>query len=272
MAPDPIEPWLRRWSLILDGEPFTTRFGSRLAPVRRESEAAMLKIAVHAEDRRGGELMAWWDGQGAARVLRRAGEAILLERVSGPRSLAAMALAGGDDEATTILCDTAMRLHAPRPAPAPAGLVPLEIWFRSLGDAARRTGGLYATANSVAVGLLGEPRDIVVLHGDFHHDNVLDGGDRGWLVIDPKGLLGERGFEYANLFRNPTAELALSPGVMDRRLEMVAGTADLEPARLLLWVFAYAALGAAWSVESGHDPGPGLAIARQAAARIGIAV
>ena len=40
--------------------------------------------------RRGGALMAWWDGDGAARVLARHGDALLLERAMGPRSLAAM--------------------------------------------------------------------------------------------------------------------------------------------------------------------------------------
>jgi hypothetical protein len=41
------------------------------------------------------------------------------------------------------------------------------------------------------------------LHGDIHHDNILDFGRRGWLAIDPKRLFGERGFDYANLFCNP---------------------------------------------------------------------
>jgi streptomycin 6-kinase len=34
------------------------------------------------------------------------------------------------------------------------------------------------------------------------HD-VPDFGARGWLAIDPKGLYGERGFDYANIFCNP---------------------------------------------------------------------
>ncbi len=272
MSADVITPWLERWGLDPDGEPFTTRFGSRLAPVRHLGEPAMLKIAGHEDERRGGALMDWWGAEGAARVLRRAEDAILLERVCGPRSLAAMALGGRDDEATAVLCETAMRLHAPRAKPAPEALVPLDSWFHALDVAARRDGGVFAAAQPFAARLLAEPRDIVVLHGDLHHDNVLDGGDRGWLAIDPKGLIGERGFDYANLFRNPTAELALAPGIMERRVAVVAETARLEPVRLLQWVFAYAALGAAWSLDSGHDPGPGLAIAQMAAGRIGVAV
>jgi streptomycin 6-kinase len=108
----------------------------------------------------------------------------------------------------------------------------------------------------------------VVLHGDLHHDNVLDGGPRGWLAIDPKGLIGERGFEYANLFRNPDIEIALAPGRLRRQVGVVARQARLDPKRLLQWIFAYAALGAAWSQGSGQDPRPGLAIAELAEAEL----
>jgi streptomycin 6-kinase len=161
-----------------------------------------------------------------------------------------------------------MALHAPRRIPPPAGLVPVEVWFRSLWPAAAAHGGTFAAAAHAARRLLADPRDPVVLHGDLHHDNVLDGAERGWLVIDPKGLLGERGFEYANLFRNPDAEIALSPGRLRRQATIVSALCDLDLPRLLAWIHAYAGLGAAWSLESRHDPGPGLAIADLAAAEL----
>jgi streptomycin 6-kinase len=63
-------------------------------------------------------------------------------------------------------------------------------------------GGTFAKSEAEARSLLDAPGEAVVLHGDFHHDNVMDGGPRGWLAIDPKGLIGEREFEFANLFRN----------------------------------------------------------------------
>jgi len=40
-----------------------------------------------------------------------------------------------------------------------------------------------------AQALLADPRDIVRLMATSTHGNVLDGGERGWLAIDPKGLL-----------------------------------------------------------------------------------
>ncbi|HXQ12555.1 MAG TPA: aminoglycoside phosphotransferase family protein [Caulobacteraceae bacterium] len=250
---DPFQPWLERWTLTPDGAAFSTKFGSRLMPVRAGGAAAMLKVAGHPEEENGGVLMAWWRGDGAARVLQIEGPAILLERLSGERDLATMARSGEDDAATRVLCDTAMRLHAPRSGPPPATLVPLDRWHDSLAQAAASRGGLFAEAWRVARDLLAQPREAVVLHGDLHHGNVLDGGPRGWLAIDPKGLIGERGFDYANLFRNPDAEIALKPGRLARQARIVAETAALEPGRLLAWVFTYAVLGAAWSLEGGHD-------------------
>lgn len=261
---DVFGPWMSLWGLTADGPPFTTRFGSHLCPVRRGADLAMLKIAVHEEERRGAALMDWWDGDGAAQVLARQDDALLMERATGARSLAHMALTGEDDEATTILCAVAARLHAPRSAPPPPTLVPLKIWFAALWPAADAQGGAFATAAATARGLLADPRDPVVLHGDLHHDNVLDGEVRGWLAIDPKGVFGERGFDFANLFRNPTADCALAPGRMARRVDIVAAAADLDRRRLLAWIHAYAGLGAAWSLSSDQDPSPGLAIAERA--------
>jgi streptomycin 6-kinase len=119
-----------------------------------------------------------------------------------------------------------------------------------------------------ARGLLASPRETVVLHGDIHHGNVLQFGPRGWLAIDPKGLWGERGFEYANLFCNPDAETATAPGRLARQASGVAAAAGLERARLLRWVLAYAGLSAAWSLGEGKPPAGGLQVAALAAAEL----
>jgi streptomycin 6-kinase len=262
-----VAAWLARWSLIADGDGFTTRFGSLLMPVRTpDGAAAMLKIAVHEEERRGAATLAWFEGQGAVRVLARQGSALLMERAGGSTSLAQMARSGADDAACVTLCKVAAALHAPRRRPPPREAVPLERWFRALWPAATAHGGAFAKAAVAARPLLATQQDVVVLHGDLHHDNVLDAEERGWLAIDPKGLVGERAFEFANLFRNPDAETALAPRAMARRLSKVSAAAGVDRERLRSWIVAYAGLGAAWSLSSGDDPGPGLAIAEAAAA------
>ncbi len=149
-------------------------------------------------------------------------------------------------------------------------LAPLPVWFRQLEPAAHAHGGVLVKSAAAARALLAAPREDVVLHGDIHHDNILDFGPRGWLAIDPKGLHGERGYDYANLFCNPDPETAAAPERLVRRAAMVAAAAGIEPRRLLQWVLAYAGLSAAWDIGDGADPALPLAVAEIAAAELGL--
>jgi streptomycin 6-kinase len=259
--------WLARWELVPDGEAISTP-SSLLLPVRWRGQPAMLKIAYEEEEQRGGRLMTWWDGDGAARVLAHDDRALLLERITGSRSLVEMVAAGADDEASRILCSTAARLHAPRRRPPPE-LLPLSRWFAALTPAARSQGGLLAKADAAARELLADPRDTVVLHGDIHHGNVLDAGARGWVAVDPKGLLGERTFDFVNVLRNPDAATALAPGRFDRQVDVLADAGALDRHRLLKWTLAFAGLSASWHLNDREPADLDLAIAGLAAAALG---
>lgn len=220
----------------------------------------MLKLTRQPDEIRGGAVMAWWAGDGAAPVLARQDGALLLARASGTRNLADMARNGEDDRASRIICDVAARLHVGRPNPP--DLMPLPEWFRALEPAARTQGGVMAQAWATAQALLAEPQQQVVLHGDLHHDNILDFADSGWLAIDPHGLWGERAFDFANIFTNPdlsdpTRPVATRPGTFQRRLDCVVKAAGLDRARLLRWILAWTGLSAAWFMEDG-DPKAGI--------------
>jgi streptomycin 6-kinase len=200
------------------------------------------------------------------------GDALLLERAEGSRSLTAYARQGRDDEATRILCAVIAELHDPRGKPLPE-LVPLPVWFEALEPAAAVHGGILARSADAARSLLADPRDVGVLHGDVHHDNVLDFGVRGWLVIDPKRLEGERGFDYANIFSNPDMggggpPVATVPERFARRLGIVTELSGLDRGRLLRWILAYSGLSAAWCIGDNQSPEIDLRIAALAAAAI----
>jgi streptomycin 6-kinase len=141
------------------------------------------------------------------RVIDANDTAVLMERADGPRSLTSMAVSGSDVEAAEILAETVLQLHAPRAGPIPSTLVPLKFQFGALFTRAVDHEFL-ARCATVARHLLATPHDAVPLHGDLHHGNVLDGEGRGWLAVDPKGLIGER--TYANLLKIPGLMRALS--------------------------------------------------------------
>lgn len=250
-----------------DGDSIITH-SSRLLPVRYKDIPAMLKIAVSEEERWGALLMIWWDGEGAARVFIHDGDALLMERAVSSISLTEMARSGHDDEASRIICAVAAKLHARKKNPPE--LLSLSVWFRALENAAFQYGGIFAQALLTAKELLNNPQDIVILHGDLHHGNILDFGSRGWLAIDPKHIIGERGYDFANIFCNPDNIVATQPGRLLQQLNVIADAADLEINRLLKWILAYAGLSAAWSLADGENPDLALAIAKLAAAKLAL--
>ena len=264
------DKYLKQWELTIDGEAFVSLNGN-LLPVRQRGLPAMLKISQEPEEQAGNQLMAWWGGDGAAPVLAHDGGALLMERAQGAASLVQMVKCGQDDEATRILCAVAVRLHVPRAKPIPE-LVPLVQWFEALWSMAATHGGILEHCARAASELLADPRDVAVLHGDIHHGNVLDFGQSGWLAIDPKGLYGERGFDYANILCNPDDASALAPGCFARRIALIAGASNIDRRRLLQWVLAWAGLSATWMLEDGAEPDSRLEVARLAASALNIGV
>lgn len=263
-------PYLERWSLQLDGPPIAS-LAANLLPVRRDDAPLMLKVAHEADEIFGAAVLEWWDGEGAARVIARSGEAVLMERAMGTGSLVLMSRSGGDDAASRIICTAAARLHAPREMAHP-DLKTLDRWFEALSPGAAKYGGVVQIAAAVAKELLADQRDVCVLHGDLHHENVLDfGAARGWLAIDPKGLLGDRGYDFANIVCNPERDLAMvtSPGRIMRQIGVISEAAGYDRTRLMKWLLAYTGLSAAWILDDGDTPHLEFAVAETVVEALG---
>lgn len=240
--------WLRRWRLRPVGDATTTSSSIVMPVLTRDGTPAMLKIAHSEEEERGVGLLTALDGHGAARVLRHDRDAVLLERATGSRDLVAMVRDGDDDAATRIVCDAAGRIHDASAAvfAAAAPLVDLRTWFQLLFEQAGDHGPLQRRGAEIADALLDDEREPVALHGDLHHGNVLDFGERGWLAIDPKALVGDAGFDYANLLCNPSHERALMPGRLERQFGVVVEASALDADRLARWLVAWCALSSTW--------------------------
>lgn len=257
----PLAGALERWSLsrpILVIETAT----SWIYRVEQEdrSPAALKLLRPHAEEeeRRGSQLLRWYDGRGAAKVFALASDAVLMEWIEGG-SLGELVHADRDGEATSLLCEVVSQLHASRSAELPS--------LQPLGE---RFGALFGTdltawpqeavpsvvrAIGIAEEVLSEPGPVVPLHGDLHHDNILFAGDR-WLAIDPKGLIGNAAYEYANSFQNPVGaeRLVLSLSRVERHADALATRTDIPRASLLRWATAHTALSGAWHVQDGRVP------------------
>lgn len=252
----------RRWKIV-EAHLLTETFSSRIWKVTREdgSEATVkaLKPVHDAEDElRGAHFLAWRDGHGAVHLLGRDRMDMLLEH-AGSRHLTAVLDTNGDRTAAEIAADVMARLHAPSRRRTPPELQPLRERFAALFSKANvdlkesRT-SFYTEAAAIAERLLSDPRDVRPLHGDLHHENILE-SPRGWLAIDAKGVLGDTGFDAANLFYNPLNrdDLCLDPDRIAHMATVFAHSMGHDPRRLMDHAIAYGALSAAWYAEDGHD-------------------
>ena len=76
-----------------------------------------------------------------------------------------------------------------------------------------------------------------MLHGDLHHDNILQNGD-GWLVIDPKGVIG-----------SPINEIWAFIIDIERDVPFIARYFDFKMQDVLDWYFIHIVLAICWNLE-----------------------
>ena len=252
---EPLHHYIAIWHLTPDGVSLETP-QSWLLPVQHAGAPAILKVRTPSSDETlTAAMLDYYAGLGAVRAIKSDGDAVLMERARGTRSLWAMATGGEDDAAAEILAGLVACLHAPRDRAPPEGLTTLPEWFSNLFKR-RDQLPIFAIAAAVTDTLLATPLEPCVLHGDLHHNNVVFDTARGWLAIDPKGLWGERAYDVANLLRNPQHHPSIvhAAGRMQRHTNLYASRLNLDPGRILRFALAHAALSAAWCMDDGLNP------------------
>jgi len=217
----------------------------------------IIKPEASREEGRGTRLLQWYEGDGAATVFDIHGDTVFMEWLDGG-TLGDPVRAGKDDEGTIAIATVVAGIHRPRPD-APEDLEPLRNRFQTLFDTDVRAWphtarDLYARSAGIALKLFDRPSAVVPLHGDIHHDNILS-SDRGWLVIDPKGLLGDPTYDLANVFINPVggAHIATDPRRIAARADILSQRLGYQRKRILGWAAAHAALSACWELDAGRS-------------------
>lgn len=225
---------------------------SLLAFGHRDRQAVVLKVTGKAGDEwRSGEVLEAFGGRGVVRALDHVEGAVLLERLVPGKPLTAAGI--GDEEATGIL---AAVIGGMSPGPPPPAVATVETWGGSFERYAASDDGaiprpLVEAARRAYARLCASQAETRLLHGDLHHANVLYDADRGWLAIDPKGVVGELAYEAGAALRNPCGRPALfaAPATITRRVHLFARALRLDSERIRAWAFAQAVLAAIWEVE-----------------------
>ena len=221
----------------------------------------VLKITKQAGDEsHSGKVLKAFGGDGAVRVYESETGAVLLERLEPGEELVNLVKRGADDEATKILAQVIGKLaHHEAPAECPT----VADWGRGF-DRYLASGDrqlpleLVHAARDMYQDLTSTQGPSMLLHGDLQHYNVLFDNERGWVAIDPKGVVGELEYEVGALLRNPVEqpELFANVATINRRLEILTTLLPLNYARTLRWSYAQSVLSAIWDIEDGYGIEP----------------
>jgi streptomycin 6-kinase len=192
-------------------------------------------------------------GYGAVKVLAEDEGMLLLER-SVPGTSLKSYFPDKEQESIEIVCGVMKKLHQ---ASIPEGhnFPHIKDWLKALDKDWNIPNHYLQKARQLRDQLLKTAEPDVFLHGDLHHDNILQNGN-DWVVIDPKGVIGEPAYEVAAFIRNLMPELlnhADVPNIIHNRVTRFAELLELPSQRILDWCFVQAVLSWVWAIEDGCD-------------------
>jgi streptomycin 6-kinase len=246
---------VRAWGVAIERTVATKT--SLVVHGKRAGNPVVLKVVKEQGDEwRCGEMAAKFGGRGVVQVYEHMGGAALFEKLDPGEPLAALTLAGRDEEATEIL---AMMLGRMSPGDPPEDCPTVEQWggafVRHAGSGDERVpAALVEPAQRIYSDLCATQRNPALLHGDLHHYNVLSDRARGWCAVDVKGVVGELEYELGAALRNPfdRPDLFANLDVVERRLDHFGLVLGIDTSRARGWCFAQAVLSAIWSFEDGE--------------------
>lgn len=264
--PDVLASWCERWGITLDTDMpdqgmnlvlfgTSTRYGPvaiKISPPHEEVTAEINALRIHMSPR----VVQVIDADPSVSIM-------LQRRIMPGTTLRSEVEAGRLTERQATEIDVRLLREYWLTPPEEPRFFTLERWFRALfayHDTYPSGGGRIPhehmrMAVKVAEDVLGTQSDPVTLHGDLHHDNILLDEEDGWTIIDPKGLVGERGYDIAHWLLNP-------PGV-DRRGDIAQLTSDrldwysellgIDRFRLWQWAMPHSVLSDCWNLEGGEN-------------------
>lgn len=256
---DHLKARARQWDVNIE-QTWETASSVLASGMRRGSRVVLKILKQNSDEWRAAEVLRAFAGHGTVRVLEFDTGAILLEGLEPGNQLLKLVQLGKDEDATQILAELMLQMaHHTAPEHCPTVM----DWGRGF-DRFMQTDNtligesLIGEARDLYRGLATSQKTIMLLHGDLHHYNVLFDSRRGWVAIDPKGVLGEVEYEVGAMIRNPAEEpeLFTSTRTIERRLDRLTTILKLDYGRALGWAFAQAVLSAIWDIEDGCQLGP----------------
>lgn len=245
-----------KWSLEIDKVFPNLSFNFVASCIDKAGGNFVLKIGVPEKDssilyeKRALEA---FDGNGAVTILKFDGKlcAMLLERAIEGKTLSEVC---GEDYAKAIEIAVEVMKKLPRNPPDKSKFINLESWINGLNRAAEENFALekVGKARKFFAALVEPFERKILLHGDVHFDNILSARREPFLLIDPKGVIGEIGYEIA-VFLNDlagwTEHLPNQKEILASAVESFSKAFIISSSDLRKWAYAFAVLSAWWMME-----------------------
>jgi aminoglycoside phosphotransferase (APT) family kinase protein len=167
-----------------------------------------------------------------------------------------------DQLATQYAADLIQKMH-PKPIENNHTFATVTQWLKRLSTCKHKEIQQHHLdkAQAIAQKLLKIQNKQYVLHGDLHHDNILQDAT-SWKAIDPQGVIGELAYEVGAYMRNPIPELYQHKDIakiIEQRLETFARLLNIDKQRIAKWSYVQAVLAACWAAEDNLDVTPFIA-------------
>lgn len=192
-------------------------------------------------------------GCGVVKILIEKEGTLLLERAAPGVALKSY-FPESDNDAIHITCECLKRLHQAA-IPARHRFPHIQDWLMALDKECNIPTPYLNKARTLRSELIATSDASVLLHGDLHHDNILQYGN-DWVVIDPKGVIGEPAYEVAAFIRNPIPQLLKhsdASNIIRHRIKYFAKLLELSEQRIVDWCYVQAVLAWVWALEDGCD-------------------
>ncbi len=209
--------------------------------------------------------LSYFNGNGVVQLIDTSDmhDALLLEQLQPGITLKTL-FPHNDAQATQIAAKLIKAMHD-KPVEHNVQFQTVEQWLDKLRTC--KNGSIPRShlqkAQALAQQLISSESAQYVLHGDLHHENILQ-SNSSWKAIDPKGVIGELGYEVAMYMCNPIAKLSQQENIKDiieQRLSIFAKMLEIDKQRIAQWSYVQAVLAACWASEDGVDSAPFIACA-----------
>ena len=193
------------------------------------------------------------NGCGAARLYKFSEEncCFLLEKLTPGENL--KTVCGKNDKKAVEIAVRVMRSFWRNPPPNHK-FPELEDWFDGLNKAEKVNFApeYVSKARRFFSELNDSSEKKLLLHGDFHHENILSAGREPFLAIDPKGIVGDIGYDLTAFLLNHANWLRAEPDLeekLNNAILLFSKAFKIEPLNIKKWTFAQAVLSAFWTFE-----------------------